>query len=175
MELLTKYIIALIFASLSTYTDIKYGKIKNIFSLSLILSSLILSLAFFDLNFTDNILGLMVPLILGFPLYALKMFGAGDIKLFCGLGALFGVEWILWCMAYSIFSGGVVALFIIIISNNAIDRFKYLFNYLKYTFLTLKFTPYQNFNNKNTGTFPFAIAILLGVIVSAFIDFKIII
>jgi prepilin peptidase CpaA len=173
MELLTKYIIALIFTSLSTYTDIKYGKIKNIFSLSLILLSLVLSLVFLDLNFTDNILGLMVPLILGFPFYALKMFGAGDIKLFCGLGALFGVEWILWCMAYSIFSGGVVALFIIIISNNAIDRFKYLFNYLKYTFLTLKFTPYQNFD-KNTGTFPFAIAILLGVIVSAFVDFKMI-
>lgn len=175
MELLIKYIIALIFASLSAYTDIKYGKIKNIFSLSLILLSIVVSLVFWDLNFADNILGVIIPFILGYPLYALKMFGAGDIKLFCGLGALFGMEWILWCMAYSIFSGGFIALFIILLTGNGIERFKYLFNYLKYTLLTLKVTPYQSFDKKNPATFPFAIAIFLGLIISAFIDFKVVI
>jgi len=171
MELLIKYIIAFIIATLSTYTDVRHGKIKNISPLILIISSIIISIVFLDINFKDKIYGLIIPFVLGFPLYAVRMFGAGDVKLFCGLGALFGLEWILWCMAFSIFCGGAIALFIIIKSKNAKERLLYLFSYLKFTLLTMKFTTYQNFDKKSSGTFPFAIAILLGCFVSAIVEF----
>lgn len=165
MEIVIKYCIALIIVALSMYTDIKYGKIKNIFSVILIISSIIIFIVFREPDIKDKIFGLAVPFVLGFPLYALRMFGAGDIKLFCGLGLMFGLNWILWCMAYSIFCGGAIALLIIIKSKNAKERLLYLFSYIRFTIVTLKFTPYQSFEKNSTSTFPFAIAIFLGCVV----------
>lgn len=171
MDITIKYSIALVVVALCMYTDIKYGKIKNIFSVVLIISSIIILIVFRETDIKEKILGLIVPFVLGFPLYALRMFGAGDIKLFCSLGFMFGLNWILWCMAYSIFFGGAIALFIIIKSKNAKERLYYLFSYIKFTILTLRFTPYQNFEKNSTSTFPFAIAIFFGCVIKMSLQF----
>jgi len=66
----------------------------------------------------DSLLGIIVPFLLLIVLYALRMLGAGDVKLFSAIGAVLGVRAALWIMAYSFLAGGVIALIILIINRN---------------------------------------------------------
>jgi len=40
----------------------------------------------------DSLLGIIVPFLLLIVLYALRMLGAGDVKLFSAIGAVLGLE-----------------------------------------------------------------------------------
>jgi prepilin peptidase CpaA len=94
------------------------------------------------------------------------MLGAGDIKLFSALGAVFGAKYIFEILAYSFIAGGIIALILILARKNAKDRILHLYNYLKSLILTFRILPYMEFDNKNdSGKFPFAYAVFFGTIV----------
>ncbi len=111
----------------------------------------------------DALLGTVIPIILLIVLYALRMLGAGDIKLFSALGAIFGVEYIFAIMGYSFIAGGIIASGFIIAKRNSKDRARHLFNYFKLVFLTQSFKPYTEFEDKDdNGKFRFAYAVFMG-------------
>ncbi|MCX7921656.1 MAG: prepilin peptidase [Clostridia bacterium] len=153
---------------LALISDIKYYKIKNVIVFPFIL-----------LGFATNILltglggipfsfyGTILPIIVLFILYALRMLGAGDIKLFSALGAIMGSKFIAFSMAYSFVSGGVIGVFILLANKNGIQRMKYLFQYLLSCLLSLKLFPYTDFEDKSDkAKFRFAYAIACGTIIS---------
>lgn len=115
--------------------------------------------------FVSSIIGLAVPLVILFPLYITKMFGAGDIKLFSALGAFIGLRPVLTSMAYSFIAGAIIALIIMLIRRNALQRFKYFITYIKCCLLSMTIIPYSDFSEKNDGTkMHFTIPIALGTI-----------
>ena len=63
-------------------------------------------------------LGLLLPCVLLFPLFYFRMLGAGDIKLFSGLGIFLGVTAVFKLILCSLFLG------------NFKERFSYFFNYV---------------------------------------------
>ena len=74
---------------LAVINDIKAYKIKNTLILSFIAAGMATNLAMGGFpKLIYSVTGTTVPLILLFILYALKMLGAGDIKLFCAIGAI---------------------------------------------------------------------------------------
>ena len=63
-----------------------------------------------DISFGSALLGLGVGILLMLPGYLLGATGAGDVKLFGAVGAVVGVERILWAFGYTAIAGGVFAL-----------------------------------------------------------------
>lgn len=114
----------------------------------------------------ESLLGIVAPFLLLFLLYALRMLGAGDIKLFSAIGAILGFKAVLLIMAYSFLAGGLIAVVIVIINQNAKERFLHMFNYIKNIFLTFSIQPYTNFEDKDDKVvFKMAYAIACGVII----------
>lgn len=109
------------------------------------------------------IVGMLIPILILLPLFALRMLGAGDIKLFASVGAIMGSRFVLNAMIYSFLSGGLMALLLMILRKNGRERLRHLATYMKTCFLTLSLQPYTDFNDKSDGAkFRFSYAIACG-------------
>ncbi|QNU65685.1 prepilin peptidase [Ruminiclostridium herbifermentans] len=107
---MVKYIILICLLIFSIISDIKYSKIRNVCVMPAAISGLLIN-TFEDgtQGFKSSLFGLLVPiLLLGFLFY-FELIGAGDIKLFSAIGALFGCEFILYGMAYSFIIAGILS------------------------------------------------------------------
>ena len=62
-----------------------------------------------DISVGSSLLGLGVGMVLMLPGYLFGATGAGDVKLFGAVGAVMGVERIVWAFAYTAIAGGVFA------------------------------------------------------------------
>lgn len=166
-----KIIILLLLISLSLISDIKTYKIKN----KIVLTFMILGMGANVV--TDGIkgikvslLGLITPILILFILYALRMLGAGDIKLFSAIGSIMGVKFAIYSMAFSFLSGGIIAIIILVLRKNGVERLRYLWLYMKNTFLSMSIQPYTEFEDKrDTGKFRFAYAIFVGTVLALFV------
>ena len=54
--------------------------------------------------------GISAPVFLLWLLFCARFIGAGDIKLYCAIGALMGMEFVLRAMSYSFIFAGLIAL-----------------------------------------------------------------
>ncbi len=148
-------------------SDIRHYKIRNKLTFSFMIIGLATNLALERVSgLLNSLFGIIAPFLLLFILYALRMLGAGDVKLFSAIGAVLGFKAVLWIMAYSFLAGGVIALIILIINRNGKERLLHLFNYLKNVFFTFSIHPYTDFEDKDSkAVFRMAYAIASGVII----------
>ena len=149
---------------LALISDIKTFRIKNSITYPFIAAGAITGLFSHGLDgLFQSILGAFLPGLALTALYALKMMGAGDIKLFCAIGAITGAKFALWSIAFSFIAGGIIAAIIMVFRKNALQRFKCFLNYVKTCFLTLSLRPYGDFGDNGAGAkFPYACAAALG-------------
>ena len=63
-----------------------------------------------DISVGASLLGLGVGIALMLPGHLFGGTGAGDVKLFAAVGAVVGVERILWAFCYTAIAGGVIAI-----------------------------------------------------------------
>lgn len=155
---------ALVIIALVTalYQDIIYKKISNYLVLVVLITGLSLSAIKGIPSIIDSLYGIMTPFFICFVFYSLKMLGAGDIKLYCALGAVMGKDWILNCMALSVLAGGILALLIMIYNRSFLSRMRYLFDYFKGLVILQRIAPYQDTIHNKEAAFPFAVAIMIG-------------
>lgn len=160
--MLIKIMICTVFLILINITDIKGYKIKNKVVLPAIIMGLVYGLI--CSSFLDSLYGMLIPLVL-FPLYALKMLGAGDVKALCAIGAVVGFKLSVMTMLLTFVSGGVIALGFMLFNKNFVERFQNLFNYLKMSFITKKIDKY-NYGGSEKSYFRFSFAITTGTILA---------
>jgi len=153
---------------LSLISDIKTYKIKNYIILPFILFGMIINCIIYgSRGALISLWGMAAPVFILFVFYALRMLGAGDIKLFSAIGAIMGIKFVLYSIAFSFIAGGGIALVILSINRDWKNRMSYLFNYFKCCFLANSLLPYTDFDGKKDGgKFHFTLAIACGVIVS---------
>lgn len=164
--MLARYIVLALLLIIAVTGDIRAYRIYNLPVALGLVAGLILNFI------TNNIAGLawsllaaIIPAALLIVLFALRMLGAGDIKLFCAIGAIMGVRFILYTMAYSFMAGGIIAIVIMLVRGNMKQRLGHIATYLKTCFLTHTFTPYTDFGDKSDGAkFHFSLAIAAGCI-----------
>lgn len=151
--------------ALSLASDIKTYKIKNHIILPFIAAGTVTNYIIYGIKgVKDSFWGIVIPILILFIFYALRMLGAGDIKLFSAIGAITGIKFVLYSMAYSFLAGGVIALFILAANRNWKQRLLYLLNYLKCCFLSNSLLPYSSFEEKDSkNRFRFGYAIACGV------------
>ncbi len=63
-----------------------------------------------DISVGSSLLGLGIGIMLMLPGHLFGATGAGDVKLFGAVGAVVGVERIMWAFGYTAIAGGVLAL-----------------------------------------------------------------
>lgn len=160
--------------------DIKSYKIPN----SIILIGYILSFLFFhqEYEWTSIFIwagGIILPILILFPLFFIKALGAGDIKLFSVIGGFFGISYVVNVMVISFVIGAVLSLVQLIRYKNLKLRLLiFLFFlkdfHLKFTTHNLKDFHYKYYNLKEEGkqgAVHFSAAIFLGFIVKLFADY----
>ncbi|MDT8718578.1 prepilin peptidase [Clostridium sp. 19966] len=162
-----KYVIIIILASVCLYTDIKYKKVKNKVLLIFALAGLVFNIVFYGIYGLENsLLASLIPFFLLFLLYAIRIMGAGDIKLFSVIGIIGGVNFILNNMLFSFAAAGIISAFIMVIRKNFIKRIKYFFYYLIRFALSRKVVPYSDFKDDKRGDkFQFVYGIFIGTII----------
>ena len=165
-----KITLLLMLVSIATYTDMKENKIKNKYISLFILLGIVLSLLLGGFSgLKDSLLGIIVPFLLLFIFFALRMFGAGDIKLFCAIGAIMGVSFVINNIIYSFLLAGIVVILKLLFTKKIISTFKGIYYYFANMFLTQSVSEFESTTNDK---FPFAIAILLGTIFQIIIGYK---
>ncbi|MCX5859237.1 MAG: A24 family peptidase [Proteobacteria bacterium] len=115
----------------SGYTDIRYQKIYNAFTLPALALGLILNTAFFGFaGARSSAIGFLVGFGIFFLIYLWGGIGGGDVKLAGAIGAIAGYPFIVPALFYSILIGGAMALIELVWR-------KRLFRSLKNIFITV--------------------------------------
>ena len=159
-----KHIALLLLLAASVAGDLRSYRVYNLpvamgFAAGLILNSVT---GGFE-GFASALLASVIPAALLLALFALRMLGAGDIKLFCAIGAIMGIRFVFYAMAFSFLAGGVMAIGIMMARRNLIRRLKHIASYIRTVFYTQSFIPYTNFGDKSDGAkFRFSLAIAAG-------------
>ena len=139
-------------------TDLKWNCIYNWQTYTAILLGL--SLNFWHAGWQGllwSFSGLVMGFVLLFIFYILGGFGAGDVKFLAAIGALTGVEFVLWTMAYSALVGGIMAFAAIIwkgIFWNTIKKCFYLIRH--------PIRAHKEFNETPQIYLPYGLAISIG-------------
>lgn len=112
--------------------DLKSYKISN----HLIIFGLIIGILFnfFEYGWTSisiSFLGILLPILLLFPLFLIKALGAGDIKLFSVLGSFYGVTYVFKIIVAAFIIGAVMSLVYLIKYKQVFYRLHYLVTYFQ--------------------------------------------
>lgn len=160
-----KLLFCLLFSLYGNWTDWKSYKIPNWTVLCTLIVGLIWNFARTGLKglFTA-LVGMLIPLIL-FPLFAVRMLGAGDVKALCAMGCLMGGINSFRLLIASILCSGGFAVMVLCLRKNGRARARYLIQYLKCCYLSHQLMPYIEENvASNDGVFRFSFGITGGVI-----------
>lgn len=156
------------FLTAAFVTDVRSRKIPNALNLVFILSGLLYQGA------TGGWEGLLFALkggaagfVVLFVLYLLGAVGAGDVKLFAGIGAWTGLLFTAQTLLYSILFAGAIGLGILCWRGEGMKRMRQMFRSLTAAVFLRSFEPIAAESARNL-TFPFMWAVLPGAIVGYF-------
>lgn len=165
--MMLRYIELFLLVSTSLFSDIKQYKIKNKMILTFIIVGLGTNIYYSGLvGAKDSIEGMLIPFFVLILIFAARMLGAGDIKLFCAMGSIMGVNYIVNNMIYTLLCGGVITLVLMLRRGILIKRLKYAFAYFFNFIFQKSIVPYADFSSlSEKEKFRFTYAIAVGVIV----------
>ena len=147
---------------IAAVSDICSYRIKN----QILLSGFIIGIGilFYENNagaLKQGFLNMLLLLICLFPVFALQVIGAGDVKLFLLLGLLLGIRPALFCIFVSFFIGAFYSLIQMLYYKNLIQRLTYFFQYLKDVLSTNQIQPYHKQQPDKKAVIHFTIPIFL--------------
>lgn len=140
----------LFFGVITSYTDIKHGKIKNIFIIFLFVSGIIINIFYtgtltnpsikIDSLFVQTVMNMTISFLVGFFLWASSLWSSGDAKLFFGYSALLPIftykfGYIPFFPSFTILINTFIpmASFLLVIALIRMD-YKWLYNIIKKNF-----------------------------------------
>ena len=141
--------------------DIWIHKVKNWYILLALSVGLIYQ--FFLGNGLEGILGAAAGMLF-YRLFMLRFMGAGDVKMFCVIGAWAAFPRIFMLMAYCVLVNGVVAFFIMVMRKNGKRILYHFWLWLKTCFLLQGYTPMVE-ETDHSDKYPYMIGVFLGAIV----------
>lgn len=157
----------LITAGIAVVMDIKNAKVDNGWLLFMLVTGFFTEVYARGVRIIPEfVLGLLFPFILLIGLYYFRMLGPGDIKLLCVLGGMVGTGKIGALMLASLFSGGMIALFLLIFTVDVRERIEYLLGYIQDLACTGKVKPYYK-KGMPVENFHFTVPVFLAVVLYA--------
>ena len=148
----------------SVIMDVLTWKISNIWLFTwMIVGVVFKGLLRISGGFAGALLGILVPVLILGVFFYFRMIGAGDIKLFCALGAWMGPGSILMCMLWSFAAAGVMAVISLLMNKNTKERFRYLGDHVRRLFGSAVKVDY-GIKNAGKARIHVSIPILIGII-----------
>lgn len=155
--LLVILILVLLFSIIS---DLKEAKIRNVLVLPTVLSGIVINYSAYSLQgLKSSVLGIVLPIILLGIFFYLRLIGAGDIKLFCAIGALLGWNFVVNTMIYSLILAGIFAFINLARAEKLKSTFSDFYQDMKMCFIACDTFYIQNRSSKNIIRLSPAIAI----------------
>lgn len=153
--------------------DFKSYKIPNYLIVTGITASFVLHMAehgFLSILFW--VPGILLPFLLLFPLFVIRVVGAGDIKLFCVIGSFYGAEFAIRTILSSFLAAAVFSIIYIIRKKQIQKRFLVLKNYILKLYLAKNMREkephwyhyYDRNTDKGEGIIHFSVSILTGFV-----------
>lgn len=109
----------------------------------------------------DFAAGSSLPIMVLGGLFFFHMIGAGDIKLFCALGSVWGPRTVWKCILMSLFLGAGISAAILISEGNFSQRFHYFIRYIEESVKTGEIMPYSGLNILSPESFHFTVPVFL--------------
>jgi len=106
---------------------------------------------------------LLAVVVIWFPLFRLRMIGAGDVKLMALMAGYLGFVTSAHAVLYGFLIGAVLAFLKMLICRNLRQRLSYFFAYIKRLFLTKEALPYYQASRDGKGiVIPMGVCLLGG-------------
>jgi prepilin peptidase CpaA len=164
--------IALLFFPLAiiiAYMDIRYRRIPNKLVLLTLIGGLAVNTFFGGVHGLGlSLAGSLLAFLLMFALHVFGTMGAGDVKLFAAIGAVFGSPLVLPTLLIVALTGGVLALCKMIYSRRVVTTMSGVF-YFFYGFLPGQRVPRLEVPADRSYTLPYGLAICGGSIIAFFL------
>lgn len=139
------YLILFSVLSISVLSDFRTSKIPNAYVLCGVISGLMLNTVYDGLDgLKSSVLGIVLPVFLLCLFFYARLLGAGDIKLFCAIGALMGWKFGMYAMAYSFVAAGAVSMVKLAFKANIGSSFLMFYKGMKISLFTGNFTCLKN-------------------------------
>ena len=139
--------------------DILFWKVKN----GIVWSGLFAGAVSMVLEqtYVSALVGLLLPILICWPLFHIRALGAGDIKLFSLIGFFYGYTFLPPFMLRALILGALLSLIQIFRNRNLSKRFRYFFHYIFTVYTTKKLVRYyEPESDKKDAAVHFSIAIL---------------
>ena len=128
---------------LAVCQDFKTYQVSNKIFLTGIMGSLVYQLISCSVvGIASWITGMGVLFIIGLPVWALGMFGAGDVKLIMMIGSCFGVAFAIKVSFYALCIGAVFSIGKMLYVGNLTRRLQFLCNYISCIFIHKRIISY---------------------------------
>lgn len=161
--MLVKLCLCGMFSLYSCYTDWKEYKIRNWACGCLAAAGIAGNALCFGWKGLLSALGGGAVMLCLFPLFVLRMLGAGDVKALMAIGCVLGAAAAPRALISSLLGAGVAAVVVVAARKNAADRMRAFAGYLRSVLQSGTVAPYQR-NMDPNGVFRFSYGIALGVL-----------
>lgn len=152
----------------ASYTDFKWNKLPNWLTLGAAAAGIILHLSKGQSGIQFSAAGMGLGFAIMLLLHVFGALGAGDVKLFAGIGALAGPWFVMVLITYSILYSGIIALIVMIIKKGRLPGISAAYYALLQIFCLKNVQPLQSLGKrKDLFHFPFMLAVLPGVATAA--------
>lgn len=161
---ISKIIVLMITLIICTYTDIKENKIKNKLLIIPLIFGIIVQIIIYGIKGIGiSAAAIFIPIGVFLIPFLLRAIGAGDIKLYCVIGAIMGPKFIFYNIIYTLLVGAVIGI-VNAVSSGKIIKTIYNIYSLIYGAIFYKVQIKSNIT-KDFERFPLAIAILVGTLI----------
>ena len=166
------FYVALLFIPLAisiAYTDIKYRRIPNKLVLITLFVGLALNTSFGGWHgLFQSVAGLALAFSLMFFFHVFGTMGAGDVKLFAAIGAVFGVSLVLPTLLVVALTGGLLAIFKMVYVRRVGATMFGVFHFF-YGLLPGQSVPRFEIPEDRRHTLPYAVPICVGSLIAFFL------
>lgn len=150
-------------------TDIRKSLIPNYLTVSACLAGLVLhGILSGGAGLWQSFMGLLIGFGLMLPLYLARAVGAGDVKLFAGIGAIAGSSFAINSVIYSLLCAGVIGLCILIWRKELFRRITGLLKRIWMFIWVRDLKAVRTLHKEKNVTFPFMVAVVPGVVLTFF-------
>jgi prepilin peptidase CpaA len=111
LSLMIKLSVIFLVFLIALYFDLKYQRIPNwLCAITLVTGFIVQSYFSGWAGLLSAFIGAGLALLILFPAFALKMLGAGDVKLMVAIGSFLDIKFLLWSIIYAVIAGGLSSL-----------------------------------------------------------------
>lgn len=156
----------ILYLALCVFKDLKTYKVPNYFILVGLIAGLIIQIFMYGVRGVITFFaGTFLPIFILYPLFFLRVLGAGDIKLFSVIGSVFGWRMAVQSILLSFLVGAFLALIKLFSKKIFLERMSYFACYVYTVFCHHKLLPYYNQETDGHAcTMHFTLAIGLSMI-----------